>query len=251
MGELHINMTLDKIKEKQKIQILTKLPRVAYRETITKKSGIVEYTHKKQSGGHGQYGKVLIEIQPIERGTFYSFENIVKGGSVSKGYVPGIEKGLHDQMEEGFLAGYPMVDIGVTLVDGKEHPVDSSEMSFRLAAKGAMKAAIEKAGPVLLEPFAKLSVFIDSNNLGDILSDLSSKRGRVLGQEDLGGNMVQVNAEVPQAEMLNYAIDLKSMTSGTGSFELAFDHYETLTGKLAEDVIKASKALAEEENKDK
>ena len=251
MGELHIGMILDKIKDKQKIQINTKLPRVAYRETITKKSGIVEYAHKKQSGGHGQYGKVLIEIAPTERGQYYTFENVVKGGSVSKGYVPGIEKGLHDQMEEGFLAGYPMVDIGVTLVDGKEHPVDSSEMAFRLAAKGAMKLAIEKAGPVLLEPFAKLSVYVDNQYLGDILSDLSSKRGRVLGQEDLGGNMVQVNAEVPQAELLNYAIDLKSMTSGTGSFELAFDHYETLAGKLAEDVIKASKeaAAAEEANK--
>lgn len=250
MGELHIDMILDKIKEKQKIQINTKLPRVAYRETITKKSGIVEYAHKKQSGGHGQYGKVLIEIAPIERGQYYAFENVVKGGSVSKGYVPGIEKGLHDQMEEGFLAGYPMVDIGVTLVDGKEHPVDSSEMAFRLAAKGAMKLAIEKAGPVLLEPFAKLSVYVDNQYLGDILSDLSGKRGRVLGQEDLGGNMVQVNAEVPQAELLNYAIDLKSMTSGTGSFELEFDHYETLSGKLADDVIKASKeAAAAEENK--
>ena len=251
MGELHIGMILDKIKDKQKIQINTKLPRVAYRETITKKSGIVEYAHKKQSGGHGQYGKVLIEIAPTERGQYYTFENVVKGGSVSKGYVPGIEKGLHDQMEEGFLAGYPMVDIGVTLVDGKEHPVDSSEMAFRLAAKGAMKLAIEKAGPVLLEPYAKLSVYVDNQYLGDILSDLSSKRGRVLGQEDLGGNMVQVNAEVPQAELLNYAIDLKSMTSGTGSFELEFDHYETLAGKLAEDVIKASKeaAAAEEANK--
>ncbi|MCR5761174.1 MAG: elongation factor G [Sphaerochaetaceae bacterium] len=247
MGELHINMILDKIKEKQKITINTKLPRIAYRETITKKSGIVEYAHKKQSGGHGQYGKVLIEIAPTERGQYYTFENIVKGGSVSKGYVPGIEKGIHDQMEEGFLAGYPMVDVGVTLVDGKEHPVDSSEMAFRLAAKGAMKLALEKAGPVLLEPFAKLSVYIDNNYLGDILSDLSSKRGRVLGQEDLGGNMVQVNAEVPQAEMLNYAIDLKSMTSGTGSFELTFDHYETLAGKLAEDVIKASLAAKAEE----
>lgn len=250
MGELHIGMILDKIRDKQKIQINTKLPRVAYRETITKKSGIVEYAHKKQSGGHGQYGKVLIEIGPIERGQYYNFENVVKGGSVSKGYVPGIEKGLHDQMEEGFLAGYPMVDIGVTLVDGKEHPVDSSEMAFRLAAKGAMKLAIEKAGPVLLEPYAKLSVYVDNQYLGDILSDLSGKRGRVLGQEDLGGNMVQVNAEAPQAELLNYAIDLKSMTSGTGSFELEFDHYETLTGKLADDVIKASKeAAAEEENK--
>ncbi len=246
MGELHINMILDKIKDKQKIEINTKLPRIAYRETITKKSGIVEYAHKKQSGGHGQYGKVLIEIAPTERGQYYTFENIVKGGSVSKGYVPGIEKGLHDQMEEGFLAGYPMVDVGVTLVDGKEHPVDSSEMAFRLAAKGAMKLAIEKAGPVLLEPFAKLSVYVDNQYLGDILSDLSSKRGRVLGQEDLGGNMVQVNAEVPQGEMLSYAIDLKSMTSGTGSFELEFDHYETLAGQLADKVIKEAQAAAAE-----
>ncbi|MCF0237950.1 MAG: elongation factor G [Sphaerochaetaceae bacterium] len=249
MGELHLNLILDKIRDKQKVIINTKTPKIPYRETITKKSGIVEYAHKKQSGGHGQYGKVLIEIGPCERGQYYTFENIVKGGSVSKGYVPGIEKGLHDQMEEGFLAGYPMVDIGVTLVDGKEHPVDSSEMAFRLAAKGAMKLAIEKAGPVLLEPFAKLAVFIDNQYLGDILSDLSSKRGRVLGQEDLGGNMVQVNAEVPQAEMMNYAIDLKSMTSGTGSFELEFDHYETLAGKMAEDVIKAAKAEAEAEAK--
>ena len=249
MGELHITMILEKIMEKQKISINTKLPRVPYRETITKKSGIVEFAHKKQSGGHGQYGKVLIEIAPTERGQYYTFENVVKGGSVSKGYVPGIEKGLHDQMEEGFLAGYPMVDIGVTLVDGKEHPVDSSEMAFRLAAKGAMKLAIEKAGPVILEPFAKLAVFIDNNYLGDILSDLSSKRGRVLGQDDLGGNMVQVNAEVPQAEMLNYAIDLKSMTSGTGSFELEFDHYETLAGQFADKVIKEANAAAEEESK--
>ncbi len=246
MGELHINIILDKIREKQKISILTRLPRIAYRETITKKSGLVEFTHKKQSGGHGQFGKVVIEIAPTERGEYYKFENVVKGGNVSKGYVPGIEKGIHDQMDEGFLAGYPMVDVAVTLVDGKEHPVDSSEMSFRLAAKGAMKAAIEKAGPVLLEPFGRLSVYIDNQYLGDILSDLSSKRGRVLGQEDLGGNMVQVNAEVPQGEMLSYAIDLKSMTSGTGSFELDFDHYETLSGQMADKVIKEAKAAAAE-----
>jgi elongation factor G len=245
MGELHINMILDKIKEKQKISINTKLPRVAYRETITKKSGIVEYAHKKQSGGHGQYGKVLIEIMPLERGQFYSFTNAIKGGSVSKGYMPGIEKGLQDAMSEGFLTDHPIVDIGITIVDGKEHPVDSSEMAFRLAAKGAMKLAIEKAGPVLLEPFMKLAVYVEDQYLGDILSDLSGKRGRVLGQDDFGGGVQVVRAEVPQAEMLNYAIDLKSMTSGTGSFELEFDHYETVSGKIADDVIKASKAARE------
>ncbi len=248
MGELHLNMILEKIKEKQKVTINTKIPKIAYRETITKKSGVVEYAHKKQSGGHGQYGKVLIEIEPLERGEYYSFTNAIKGGSVSKGYMPGIEKGLQDAMVEGFLANYPLVDIGITIVDGKEHPVDSSEMAFRLAAKGAMRAAIEKAGPVLLEPFMKLSVYIEDSYLGDILSDLSGKRGRVLGQEDIGGGIQMVRAEVPQAEMLNYAIDLKSMTSGTGSFEIEFDHYEMLSGRIADDVIKAAKA-AEEESK--
>ncbi len=246
MGELHINMILNKIKDKQKISIQTKLPRVAYRETITKKSGVVEYSHKKQSGGHGQYARVLIEIEPIARGEQYSFTNAIKGGSVSKGYIPGIEKGLHEQMLDGFLAGYPVVDVGVTLVDGKEHPVDSSEMAFKLAAKGALKLAMAKAAAVLLEPIMKLGVFIDNEYLGDILSDLSSKRGRVLGQEDIG-HLQLVKALVPQSELLNYAIDLKSMTSGTGSFEIEFDHYEPLHGKLSEEVIQAYKDSLEEE----
>ena len=240
MGELHISMILDKIREKQKIAINTRTPKIAYRETITKSSGLAEYTHKKQSGGHGQYGRVVIEIAPIERGKYYEFNNAVKGGAVSKGYVPGIEKGIHEAMEEGYLAGYPLVDIGVTLIDGKEHPVDSSEMAFKLAAKGAMQEALGKAGVVLLEPFMKLEVFVDQEYLGSILSDLSSKRGRVLGQEEKG-HVVSVKAEVPMAELRNYAIDLKSMTSGTGSFELEFDHYEQLNGKLADDVIAESK----------
>ncbi len=245
MGDLHLNMILDKVREKQKININTKLPRVAYRETIRGKSGVVEYTHKKQSGGHGQYGRVLIEIEPLERGQYYSFTNAIKGVAISKGYIPGIEKGLHEQMEEGFLAGYPMMDIGISLVDGKEHSVDSSEMAFKLAAKGAMKLAIAKAGPVLLEPIVKLNVYIEEEYLGDILSDLSGKRGRVLGQEDIG-HLQMVRALVPQSELLNYAIDLKSMTSGTGSFEMEFDHYEPLVGKGADEVVKAYKDSLEE-----
>ena len=200
MGELHINMILDKVKEKQKISINTKIPKIAYRETITKKSGLAEYSHKKQSGGHGQFGRVVIEISPIERGQYYAFENTVKGGAISKGYVPGIEKGIHEKMEEGFLAGYPLVDIGVNLIDGKEHPVDSSEMAFKLAAKGAMDIALSKAGAVLLEPFCKLEVFVDQDYLGSILSDLSGRRGRVLGQEDMG-HLTSVRAEVPMAEL--------------------------------------------------
>ena len=245
MGELHIGMILDKVQEKQKIKINTRIPKIAYRETITKDSGLSEYTHKKQTGGHGQFGRVVIDIKPSERGAYYTFENAVKGGNVSKGYVPGIEKGIHEAMEEGYLAGYPLVDIAVTLVDGKEHPVDSSEMAFKMAAKGAMQVALGKAGCVLLEPFMKLEVFVENEYLGSILSDLSSKRGRVLGQEEKG-HVVSVKAEVPMAELRNYAIELKSMTSGTGSFEIEFDHYEELHGKLAEDVIAESKKAKEQ-----
>ncbi len=245
MGELQINMILDKIRDKQKIAIHTKTPKIAYRETITKKSGIAEYSHKKQSGGHGQFGRVVLEIMPIERGKFYEFTNSIKGGSISKGYIPGIEKGIQEAMQEGFLAGYPLVDIGINLIDGKEHPVDSSEMAFKLAAKGAMEAALKNAGAVLLEPFVKLEVFVDNEYLGSILSDLSGKRGRVLGQDEKG-HLTAVKAEVPMAELRNYAIELKAMTSGTGSFELEFDHYEILNGKLAEDVI--AKAKEEREN---
>jgi elongation factor G len=183
----------------------------------------------------------LIKINPLERGKQYEFENIIKGGSVSKGYIPGIEKGLHEAMEAGVLAKYPVVDVGITLYDGKEHPVDSSEMAFKMAARGALYAAMEKAGPVLLEPIVNLRVFVDEEYLGDVLSDLSSRRGRVSGQEQLGGGIVEVDAQVPQAEMLRYSIDLRSITSGTASFEMEFDHYEPISGKIADAVIAEAK----------
>ncbi len=246
MGELHVNMVLEKIKENQKIEVETKTPKVAYRETINK-SADAQYRHKKQSGGHGQFGEVVIKINPIERGEQYKFENAIKGGAVSKGYIPGIEKGLHEAMESGVLAGYPVVDVGITLVDGKEHPVDSSEMSFKLAAKGALKDAISKASPVLLEPVMNLRVFVDDQYLGDVLSDLSSRRGRVLGQNPIGGGIQEISAQVPQAELLRYAIDLRSITSGTASFEMDFDHYNPISGKIAENVIAASQASKEAE----
>ncbi len=246
MGELHINMILDKIKDKQKIAILTKLPQVAYRETITKKAS-GSYRHKKQSGGHGQFGEVHFELSPIERGKYLSFINTIKGGSVSKGYIPGIEKGIAEGMQEGVLAHYPVVDIEVNLFDGKEHPVDSSEMSFKLAAKGCLKAVLEKAGPTILEPVMKLTVYVEDQYLGDVLSDLSSRRGRVLGQEPIGGGLQEVKAEVPEAELLKYAIDLRSITSGTGSFEVEFDHYNPISGKIAETVMAEARARKEAE----
>lgn len=239
MGELHINTILNRIKANAKIEVETRPPRVAYRETITKKAE-TSYRHKKQSGGHGQFGEVHIRVWPLERGQEYAFTNEIKGGSVSKGYIPGIEKGFHEAMEHGVLAGYPVRDVGIALFDGKEHPVDSSEMAFKIAARGALKQAMEKCGPVVLEPMMKLAVFIEDQYLGDVLSDLSSKRGRVQGQDQLGGGIIEIDAIVPQSELLRYAIDLKSMTAGTGSFEMSFDHYEPATGKVAEDIVAAS-----------
>ncbi len=246
MGELQLNIVLDNVRDKGKVAVEIRKPRIAYRESITKPAN-AEYTHKKQSGGHGQYGRVVMEIKPIERGEYMRFENAIKGGSISKGYMPGIEKGILEAMEEGFLAGYPVVDLEARIIDGKEHPVDSSEMAFKLAGKGALKAAFEKAGVKLLEPIMNLKVFCEEQYMGDILSDLSSKRGKVSGQEPLGGGILEIDAQVPQGEMLNYSVDLRSITSGTASFEMEFDHYTPISGPIADKVIAESKAHKEEE----
>ncbi len=249
MGELHLNMILDKIKHSAKIAVETRVPRVAYRETITKKAG-GEHTHKKQSGGHGQYGKVVLEVEPRTRGEGYAFENKVFGGSVSKGFVPGIEKGIHQAMESGIIAGYPVVDVKSNLMDGKEHPVDSSEMAFKIAARGAFKEACKNAGPTLLEPVNALTVFVEDKYLGDVMSDLSGRRGRISGQQPVGGGIVEIKAEVPHAELLRYSIDLRAMTSGTGGFEVEFDHYAPISGKIAEDVTKAAAAFKTHEEEE-
>jgi elongation factor G len=240
MGELHLNIILKKIHEQQKIDVETKVPKVAYRETITK-SADATYRHKKQSGGHGQFGEVVIHIDPIERGEYYTFKNMIRGMAISKSFIPGIEKGLIEAMQEGIIAGYPMVDIGVQLLDGKEHPVDSSEMAFKAAAKGAMKDAMSKGSPTLLEPVMDLEVFIEDQYLGDVLSDLTSRRGRVQGQESLGGGIMEIKAQVPQSELLRYSIDLRSITSGTGSFGMEFSHYSPISGKIADEVIRQAK----------
>lgn len=239
MGEVQIKIILNNIKEKNKIEANLFAQKIPYRETIKKKAD-AEYTHKKQSGGHGQYGKVFIEIWPLEVGKQYEFKNAIVGGSISRGYIPGCEKGFHEAMQNGVLAGYKVVDVGVKLYDGKEHPVDSSEMSFKIASRMAFKEAMNKAEPVLMEPVMELSVYADNKYVGDILSDISSKRGRVVGQESLGG-IELIKAMVPQKELLRYSVDLKSITSGTGSFEMSFSNYQSITGKLAEEVIAKSK----------
>ncbi|MCL2381942.1 MAG: elongation factor G [Treponema sp.] len=245
MGELHINIILDKIKQNQKVEVETRVPRVAYRETITKKAA-AEYTHKKQTGGHGQYGKVMLEIAPKARGEGYKFENKIFGGAVPKNYIPGVEKGINEGMAHGTMAQYPVVDVEVAIVDGKYHPVDSSELSFKLASRNAFREAMRQASPTLLEPVMNLTVFVEDKYLGDVMSDLSSKRGKILGQDSDGG-ISEIRAEVPQAELLRYSIDLRSITSGTGSFGVAFSHYAPISGRIAEDVIKAAEAFKVQE----
>jgi elongation factor G len=248
MGELHVNIILDKIKANQKIDIETNIPRVPYRETITKKAQ-AEYTHKKQTGGHGQYGKVLIEIAPLKRGEGYQFVNAIFGGAVPKNYIPGVEKGIAEGMARGTMAGYPVVDVEVKLVDGKYHPVDSSELSFKLASRNAFRNAMKEAAPTLLEPITNLTVFVEEKYLGDVMSDLSGKRGKILGQDSSGG-IAEIRAQAPQAELLRYSIDLRSITSGTGSFGVEFSHYAPITGKIADDVIKAAEAFKVQESED-
>lgn len=240
MGELHINIILDKIRAQTKININTQIPRVAYRETILRKAE-AEYTHKKQSGGHGQYARVVLDIEPLERGESYKFTNAIFGGAISKGYIPGVEKGIKEAMLNGVLAGYPVTDVASTVVDGKEHPVDSSELAFKIAARNSFREAMRQAGPILLEPIMNITVWVESKYLGDIMSDLSGKRGRILGQNEIGGGIEEIRAQAPQSELLRYAIDLRSLTSGTGSFETSFDHYDPISGKIAEDVIAAAK----------
>ncbi len=239
IGELHLAVVLSRIRDGHKIEVETDLPRVAYRETINRPSA-ADYQHKKQTGGHGQYAKVSLEIKPLPRGEQFRFENGIVGGSISRGYIPGVEKGVREALESGVLAGYPVVDVEAKVVDGREHSVDSSELAFKLASREATKAALAQAKPVLLEPVVDLAVLTEDQYLGDILSDLSSRRGRVTGQEPIGA-LQEIRAQVPQSEMLRYSIDLKSMTSGTASFEMTFSHYSPISGKVAEDVIARAK----------
>ncbi|MFI3258121.1 MAG: elongation factor G, partial [Spirochaetales bacterium] len=193
MGELHLNIILNKLNTQNKITVTTCMPRVAYRETVQRKAQ-AEYTHKKQSGGHGQYGRVVLSVDALDRGEGYKFTNAVFGGAISKSYIPGVEKGIKEAMENGVLAGYPVVDVSVTVLDGKEHPVDSSEMAFKIASRNAFKNAMVGAGAILLEPIMNVTVWVEAKYLGDIMSDMSGKRGRILGQNPLGGGIEEIRA---------------------------------------------------------
>lgn len=248
MGELQIGIILSRIKEKHGIEIETSTPLVAYRETITSPSK-ADYKHKKQTGGHGQYGQVFLEIEPFERGGGFEFADKIVGGAIPKQYIPGVQKGVKEALDAGVIAGYPVVDVKASLVFGSFHDVDSSELAFKIAGRHAFKLAMETAKPTLLEPVMDLNVYVNDKYTGDIMSDLNSKRGRVLGMDNIGGGIQLIRAKVPQAELLKYAIELRSITSGTGSFEMEFSHYDPISGKIAEDVAKETAQRREEEEK--
>ncbi len=250
MGELQFNIILSRIKERHGIEFVISTPLVAYRETIQAPAK-ANYKHKKQSGGHGQYGEVHLEIEPLERGAGFEFVDKIVGGVIPKGYIPGVEKGVNEAMEEGVVAGYPVVDVMVSLVYGSYHEVDSSELSFKIAGRQAFKLAMEQAKPTLLEPVMDLSVYVSDQFTGDIMSDLNSRRGRVLGMDNIGGGIQKIRAKVPQSELLKYSIELRSITSGTGSFEMEFSHYDPISGKIAEDVVTETRSRKEEEAKEK
>lgn len=235
MGDVHLGVTLERLKRKFGVEVETKEPKIPFRETI-RKAVKVEGRHKKQTGGHGQYGHVFIEMEPLAEGEGFVFEESIFGGSVPRQYIPAVEKGIREAMEEGILAGYPVVDFKVNLYDGSYHTVDSSEMAFKIAAIQAFRKAMEEAQPVLLEPIMNLEVLVPEAYMGDVIGDLNSKRGRILGMEPRGGEQL-VKAQAPLTELAKYAIDLRSLTQGRGSFKMSFDHYEEVPARTAEEII--------------
>ncbi|MHB1651269.1 MAG: elongation factor G [Desulfitobacteriaceae bacterium] len=239
LGEMHLEILQEKLFRKFGVAVNARVPRVPYRETI-KKTVQVEGKHKKQSGGHGQYGHVWIRMEPLENGDFEFTEEIF-GGSVPRQYFPAVEKGIREAMADGVLAGYPVTGFRVCLYDGSYHNVDSSEMAFKLAAILAFKKGTEVAKPVLLEPIVDVEVRVPEVFMGDVIGDLNSKRGRVLGMEADGKKQV-IHAHVPQAEMMRYAIDLKSLTQGKGKFRMSFLQYEEVPAKISESVVTQLKA---------
>ena len=245
-GDIHIDVLCSKLKSKFGVEVELSDPKVAYRETIRKKVTLIEGNHKKQSGGHGQYGNVKMNFEPIS-GDGFEFAEEVFGGSVPKNFFPAVEKGIREAMEHGVLAGFPMVGMKATLVDGKYHPVDSNELSFKMAARLAYKAGIPQASPVILEPVGSLKVYIPDSYMGDIIGDLNKRRGRVMGMNPAEDGLQLVEAEVPMSEVADYAITLRSMTQGRGSFSVKFERYEAVPPEVQEKIIADAKFVDDEE----
>jgi elongation factor G len=243
MGELHLDIKIDILKRTHKVEVVVGAPQVAYRETITKHVED-EYTHKKQSGGSGQFAKISYIIEPLEPGEGFVFESKVVGGNVPKEYIPAVEKGFKTSIHKGPLAGYPCLDFKVTLVDGGFHAVDSSALAFEIAAKAAYRQTMLKAGPQILEPIMKIDVFTPENHVGDVIGDLNRRRGMIKSQES-GPTGVRIKAEAPLSAMFGYIGDLRTMTSGRGQFSMEFSHYFATPRNVSDDVIAKAKAREE------
>jgi elongation factor G len=255
IGDLHLRIMLTKMKQRFDLEVDSKPPKIPYRETVSAKAD-GHYRHKKQTGGAGQFGEVFLRVEPLERGwskangVKYQYVSELFGESIPRQYLPAIEKGVADAAELGAVAGYPLQDVLVAITDGKYHPVDSKEIAFRTAGKYAFIDAIEKAKPVILEPIVTIEITIPAHYMGDIASDLSGRRGRILGQDMLPGNMCVVKAQAPLAEVMQYNSQLRSVTGGQGSYSMELSHYEPVPALVQQQII-AANAKAKEEDKDK
>jgi elongation factor G len=237
MGELHLEVLVDRMLREFRVDATIGKPQVAYRETITKAVEKFEYRHIKQSGGSGQYAVVVINLEPSDAGEGYVFDDTIKGGVIPREYISSVDAGLKSSMDNGPLAGFPMVDVKVSLIDGSTHDVDSSEMAFKIAGTMAMREAARKAGPVLLEPIMSVEVVTPEDYMGDVIGDLNSRRGRV-GQMENRGSAQVIDAQVPLSEMFGYANDLRSRTQGRATYSMQFENYQQVPPNIAEDIVK-------------
>ncbi|MGB9358350.1 MAG: elongation factor G [Acidimicrobiia bacterium] len=238
MGEMHLTITLERLERKFGVAVDTEKPKVPYRETISRTSQ-AEGKYKKQTGGHGQYGVCFLRVSPLPRGEGFAFVDEIKGGSIPRQFIPAVEKGVAETMADAGVRGFPVVDVQVAVYDGKYHSVDSSEMSFKMAGRLGFKAAMEQAGPVLLEPISRVQVTVPADYQGDVMGDLSSRRGQLQGTEAAPGGMQLITALVPTSEIMNYAIDLRSLTQGWGRFKTEHDHYQEMPSHMADQVVAA------------
>ena len=238
-GELHLDVVLEKLKQKFGVEVITVEPRIPYRETITSPAE-GHHRHKKQTGGRGQFGEAYLRIEPASRGEGFEFQDEVVGGAIPRNYIPAVEKGVVEAIERGVLAGYNVVDTRVTVYDGSYHPVDSSEMAFHMAGSQAFQKAFMSARPILLEPIYRVTVMVPEKYMGDVMGDLNSRRGRIQGMDPEGSFQV-IRAEVPLAELYKYSTSLRSMTQGTGDYTMEFDHYESVPAELTRKIVEASR----------
>ena len=244
LGDTHLDVALEKMKRKFGVEMILDTPRVPYMETISRRAR-VEYRHKKQTGGHGQFGHVWIEVEPLPRGSGFEFSDTIVGGVVPREYIPSVEKGVRGALSDGVVAGYPVVDMKATLVDGSFHTVDSSGVSFEIAGSHAATKGLQQANPVLLEPIMKVEITVPDDFTGDIIGDLNGRRGRIQGMIPNGDGTTSVQVEAPQSEMLTYATELRSQTQGQGVFTMDFDHFEEVPSHLVDRVVRITNELKE------